>query len=93
MLAIPQTCSGTTLSTGTVSWCLLGMRTQQAPSHSRFHTEINPFSEPSTTGVASKSKRADPSATEAAREPGSDAHEGSEKAGLCHTESGLFLPK
>ena len=47
MLAIPQTCSGTTLSTGTVSWCLLGMRTQQAPSHSRFHTEINPFSDPS----------------------------------------------
>ena len=37
-----------------------------------------------------KSKRADPSVTEAAREPGSDAHEGSEKRGLCHTESGLF---
>ena len=34
-----------------------------------------------TTGVASKSKRADPSATEAAREPDSDAHKGHDSSG------------
>ena len=36
----------------------------------------------STTGVlASKPKRADPSASEAAREPGSDAHKGHDSSG------------
>jgi len=36
-----------------------------------------------TTGVASKSKRADPSAIEAAREPDSDAHKGPASSGTA----------